>query len=126
MIHRYQPSDVRPAHECPPWPLSGWNQADWERIAFSDESGFHLCPDEHRRRVWRRPLQHPDPVFNIVRNTGLQTGVMYSGLIFQPDNAKPHTARADMNCLTAYQTLSWRSISPDPSPIEHVWDMTGS
>ncbi|GFT67462.1 hypothetical protein TNCV_2360721 [Trichonephila clavipes] len=33
--------------------LSGWNHADMGRIGFSDESPFHLCPDDHRRRVWR-------------------------------------------------------------------------
>ncbi|GFV34600.1 transposable element Tcb1 transposase [Trichonephila clavipes] len=30
-----------------------------------------------------------------------------------------------MNCLAAYQTLPWPTRSPDPSPIEHVWDMMG-
>ncbi|GFW92134.1 uncharacterized protein TNCV_3540201 [Trichonephila clavipes] len=39
----------------------------------------------------------------------------------QQDNAKPHTTRVAMNCLTAYQTLPW----PVRSPIEHVWDMMG-
>ncbi|GFW40226.1 uncharacterized protein TNCV_5119071 [Trichonephila clavipes] len=31
-----------------------WNNADGVRIVFSDESCFQLCPDDHRRRVWRR------------------------------------------------------------------------
>ncbi|GFW36137.1 uncharacterized protein TNCV_4930001 [Trichonephila clavipes] len=39
------------------------------------------------------------------------------------DNAKRHTTRVAMICLIAYQTLLWPAISPDPSPIEHVWDM---
>ncbi|GFW99745.1 uncharacterized protein TNCV_3419751 [Trichonephila clavipes] len=43
---------------------SGWNHADWGRIVFSDESRFQLCPDDHRRRVWRRPGQRVDPTFN--------------------------------------------------------------
>ncbi|GFS94717.1 uncharacterized protein TNCV_4456261 [Trichonephila clavipes] len=30
-----------------------------------------------------------------------------SGLIFQQDNARPHTVRVAMNCLTACQTLPW-------------------
>ncbi|GFY19776.1 transposable element Tcb1 transposase [Trichonephila clavipes] len=51
--------------------------------------------------------------------------LQYHGLIFQQDNAKPHTTRVAMNYLTAYQTLSWPARSPDPSPIEHVWDMLG-
>ncbi|GFV52240.1 transposable element Tcb1 transposase [Trichonephila clavipes] len=41
------------------------------------------------------------------------------------DNAKPHTTRVTMNCLTVNQTLPWPARSPDPSPIEHVWDMRG-
>ncbi|GFT92163.1 transposable element Tcb1 transposase [Trichonephila clavipes] len=41
------------------------------------------------------------------------------------DYAEPHTTRVSMNCLTANQALYWPSISPDPSPIEHVWDMMG-
>ncbi|GFU35001.1 HTH_Tnp_Tc3_2 domain-containing protein [Trichonephila clavipes] len=35
--------------------LSAWNNADWVHIVFNDESCFQLCPDYHRRRVWRRP-----------------------------------------------------------------------
>ncbi|GFU56874.1 HTH_Tnp_Tc3_2 domain-containing protein [Trichonephila clavipes] len=35
--------------------LSSWNQTNWGRIVFSDESRFQLCPDDNRRRVWRRP-----------------------------------------------------------------------
>ncbi|GFX56353.1 RNase H domain-containing protein [Trichonephila clavipes] len=49
----------------------------------------------------------------------------YPELIFQQENAKPHTTRVAKNCLTAYQTLPWPASSPDPSPIEHVWDMMG-
>ncbi|GFS65978.1 uncharacterized protein TNCV_2510131 [Trichonephila clavipes] len=50
---------------------SGWNHADWERIVFSDESHFQLCPDVHRRRVWRRPGQRSDPAFTIAGHTSL-------------------------------------------------------
>ncbi|GFV06028.1 transposable element Tc1 transposase [Trichonephila clavipes] len=39
------------------------------------------------------------------------------------DNALPHTSRVAMNCLTVFQTLPWPAISPDLSPIEHVWGM---
>ncbi|GFX04110.1 transposable element Tc1 transposase [Trichonephila clavipes] len=45
--------------------------------------------------------------------------------IFQQDNARPHTARAAMNCLRACQTLPWLARSLDLSSIEHVWDMMG-
>ena len=60
---------------------SGWNDADWGRIVFSDESRFQLCPDDHRRRVWRRTGQRGDPAFTIARHTGPQQGIMVWGAI---------------------------------------------
>ncbi|GFU94226.1 hypothetical protein TNCV_1302752 [Trichonephila clavipes] len=39
---------------------------------FSDESRFHLCPDDHRKRVLRYQGQRVDPAFN----TGPQAEVM--------------------------------------------------
>ncbi|GFW39361.1 HTH_Tnp_Tc3_2 domain-containing protein [Trichonephila clavipes] len=49
------------------WYLSvtGWNHADWGRIGFSNEFSFQLCPDKHRRRIWRRPGQRADPASTI-------------------------------------------------------------
>ncbi|GFW30988.1 transposable element Tc1 transposase [Trichonephila clavipes] len=55
---------------------SGWNHADWGRIDFSDESRFHLCPDDPRIRVWRQPGQRADPAFTIARHTDPQPYVM--------------------------------------------------
>lgn len=49
----------------------------------------------------------------------------HPGLIFQQDNARPHTARVSTACLSACCTLPWPARSPDLSPIEHVWDMMG-
>ncbi|GFU54723.1 uncharacterized protein TNCV_1037691 [Trichonephila clavipes] len=46
---------------------SGWNHAD--RTYLSDVSHFQLCPDDHPRRVWRRPRQCADPAFTIARHT---------------------------------------------------------
>ncbi|GFX00029.1 HTH_Tnp_Tc3_2 domain-containing protein [Trichonephila clavipes] len=53
-----------------------WNNADWRRIVFSDEYRFQLCPDDHQKRVWRRPGQCADPAFTIRRHTCPQPGVM--------------------------------------------------
>ncbi|GFU76793.1 uncharacterized protein TNCV_4519501 [Trichonephila clavipes] len=50
-------------------------------IVFGDESRFHLCPDDHRRRVWRRPGQRADPAFTIERHAGPQPGVMVWGTV---------------------------------------------
>ncbi|GFS61477.1 transposable element Tc1 transposase [Trichonephila clavipes] len=60
---------------------TGWNHAVWGRIIFSDDSRFHLYPDDHRRCVWRRPGQHPDPAFTIACHTGPQQGVMVWGTL---------------------------------------------
>ncbi|GFU50147.1 transposable element Tc1 transposase [Trichonephila clavipes] len=59
----------------------GWNHADLGRIVFSDKSRFDLCPDDHQRRVWRRPGQRADPAFTIARRTGPQPAVIVSGAI---------------------------------------------
>ncbi|GFX33952.1 transposable element Tc1 transposase [Trichonephila clavipes] len=45
-------------------------------LLFSDESRFQLCPDDHRRRVWRRPGQRADPDFTIAHHTGPQPELM--------------------------------------------------
>ncbi|GFX09997.1 uncharacterized protein TNCV_4101361 [Trichonephila clavipes] len=60
---------------------AGWNHADWGRIVFSDESHFQLCPDNHRRRVWRHLGQRADPVFPIAFHTSPQPGVILRSAI---------------------------------------------
>ncbi|GFV92764.1 DDE_3 domain-containing protein [Trichonephila clavipes] len=44
------------------------------------------------------------------------------GVIFQQDNARPHTARVPQDFLGYVQTFSWPTHSPDLSPVEHVLD----
>ncbi|GFU39359.1 transposable element Tc1 transposase [Trichonephila clavipes] len=77
-----------------------------------------MCPGDHRRRVWRRTEQCANPAFIIVSHTDPKREVMQ-------DNARPHATRIAMNCLRASKTLSWPARLPNPSPIEHVWNMMG-
>ncbi|GFV12350.1 transposable element Tcb2 transposase [Trichonephila clavipes] len=46
---------------------------------FSNEPRFQLCPDDQRRRVWRRPGKRADPAFTIVCPTGFQPMIMIWG-----------------------------------------------
>ncbi|GFU88493.1 transposable element Tc1 transposase [Trichonephila clavipes] len=64
-------------------PPSGWNRVEFgsRSIVFSDESCFQLCPDDHRRRVWRHPVCRDDTVFTIARHTGPNRRVTVWGSI---------------------------------------------
>ena len=70
---------------------------------------------------------------------GILTGIRYRDEIIRPhvlpfvqqrnatlqqDNARPHVARVVTDFLTQnnVNVLPWPAISPDLSPIEHVWD----
>ncbi|UYV64630.1 hypothetical protein LAZ67_3001396 [Cordylochernes scorpioides] len=54
---------------------------NWGRIVFSDESRFFLCPDDRRKRVWRRPGQRADHGLTVEHHTGPQQGFMVWGAI---------------------------------------------
>ncbi|GFW24588.1 transposable element Tc1 transposase [Trichonephila clavipes] len=91
---------------------------------FSDESCFQLCPDDHRRRVWRQLEQRADPAFPIASHTGPQQGVLVWGAISFEAGLLWSSLEAHLQHI-AYQTLPWPTRSPYSSPIEHVWDMMG-
>ncbi|KFM68770.1 Transposable element Tcb2 transposase, partial [Stegodyphus mimosarum] len=47
------------------------------------------------------------------------------GVVYQQDNAPPHTARVSQDCLRTVTTLPGPARSPDLSPIEHIRDHFG-
>ncbi|UYV66712.1 ADARB2 [Cordylochernes scorpioides] len=53
-----------------------------------DKSRFLLCPDDRRKRIWRRPGQRVDPGLTVEHHTGPQQGVMVWGAI-SFDNRTP-------------------------------------
>ncbi|GFX04361.1 transposable element Tc1 transposase [Trichonephila clavipes] len=75
------------------------NVPDWQKVVFSDESRLVLGTDDNR------------PFLN-----GLP------GAIFQQDNSRPNTAKVAQDFLRHFQFLPWPALSPDLSPLEHVWD----
>ncbi|GFX46128.1 transposable element Tcb1 transposase [Trichonephila clavipes] len=46
-------------------------------------------------------------------------------VIFQQNNARPHTVRMSPDCLRTVTSLPWPARSPDLSAIEHIWDHLG-
>jgi hypothetical protein len=89
--------------------------------------------------VWRGITAHGRTPLVVV--TGNLTGIRYrdeivqpyvipfiqaqtNNVTFQQDNARPHVARVVRDYLTQQNVdlLSWPALSPDLSPVEHVWD----
>ncbi|GFV26085.1 HTH_Tnp_Tc3_2 domain-containing protein [Trichonephila clavipes] len=55
---------------------SMWNVTDWQKVVFSDESGFVLGTDDNRERVWRRSGEGYNSPHTVLRHTARTTGVM--------------------------------------------------
>ena len=85
----------------------GWNFAQWKKSA-CDCKRYPLRPEIQRQHSCSSGLPF------------IQAG---NGVtILQQDNARPHTARATTQFLTAnnVNVMEWPSMSPDLSPIEHI------
>ncbi|KFM59999.1 Transposable element Tc1 transposase, partial [Stegodyphus mimosarum] len=62
---------------------------------------------------------------NVLRPVAIPYLQGLPNVIFQQDNARPHSARICQHALQGIQMLPWPPYSPDLSPIEHVWDVIG-
>ncbi|GFY03106.1 uncharacterized protein TNCV_981111 [Trichonephila clavipes] len=119
-------------------PLEDGDENGWTVRKFQTHDGSGRSRDTEDREdrlIVRSAVTAPDSslstirtqrcVDDILRTVLLLFLLQYVGLLFQPDNAKLHTIRVAMNCLTSYQALLWSSRSPDLSSIQQVWDMMG-
>ncbi|KFM76542.1 Transposable element Tc1 transposase, partial [Stegodyphus mimosarum] len=71
--------------------------------------------------VIRRNLTPQRYIDEVLRPVVLPFMSRHSGLTFQQDNARLHTAHVS----TACRTLPWPARWPDLFPIEHVWSIMG-
>ena len=65
-----------------------------------------------------------DNVLRPVALPFLRQNYRRGNFIYQHDNASAHSARLTVNLLATNRipVLDWLSLSPDMSPIDHVWD----
>ncbi|GFT04677.1 transposable element Tc1 transposase [Trichonephila clavipes] len=89
-----------------------WEQHDWSKVLFTDESLFSLECDSRRVLVWRDRGTRNNPAFVRERSQYRRAGWM-------DDNARPHRARLVENMLEAetIQRMELPAGSSDLNPM---------
>ena len=85
------------------------------------QSGIGYTPLDWKHAFHTLAFRWRDGIFEPVVVPYLQ---QHNVGIFQPDNARPHTARHTQNILSIHNdnVLQWPARPPDLSPIDHLWD----
>lgn len=87
----------------------------WAGICYGQRTQLHFIAGNLNGQRYRDEILRPIVVPFVERHD----------VIFQQDNARPHTARICREFLDEQevQLLDWPAYSPDMSPIEHLWDV---
>lgn len=88
----------------------------WGGISYHTKTPLHIFRGRVTAVAYRDEVLRPIVVPTIQNDPRLQR--------FQQDNARAHTARVSATYLQQQNinVLPWPALSPDMSPIEHVWD----
>ena len=86
----------------------------WGGVTATHRTQLVIVPGNMNGTVYRDTIVRPHILPFIRRH----------GAVFQQDNARPHVARVVTQFVQQQNipTLPWPAVSPDLSPIEHVWD----
>ncbi|GFV70911.1 transposable element Tcb2 transposase [Trichonephila clavipes] len=123
-----------------------WRDNEWGRVLFTNESRFSLSSDSHRILSWRERGSRNHPSNIIVRDRyGGRSVLVWGGIMLGSrtdlhifDAGSVNGTRYCNEILLPYvrlfrgameseviERLDWPARSPDPNPIEHVWDFLG-
>ncbi|UYV61996.1 hypothetical protein LAZ67_1007371 [Cordylochernes scorpioides] len=101
--------------------------AEWSSVVFLDEYRFCFSNDSHRGTIAydnRSPLIHIEDTMTAQRY--MDDVLRWYQCHFLQDNARPQTARISQHALHETSLLPpCPPVSPDLSPIEHVWGLIG-